>query len=122
MRGWGGSDQRRVNMALLLLEMRVELTQDSTGVDIYDPVTDWRILKGRENFQVAILPQEVACRLSTCQEERKDLYYIWHKGGRATSDGKKDGAEGGHAWFLRYNWESVARGTSGLHWLRSISL
>ena len=77
----------------------------------------------RQNgLNVTVLPYSVVCRYG-CLPQRRNQYYIWHKGGDRDKESKMSGALKGHTWFLRSDWKSTSyrSALSGRELLRSIS-
>ena len=110
------NDQARLNFALDAMNVRWNATTSGNLV-----TTEWHG-KGRNGFKVTVLPSMVVCRSGSCSTNRKNIYYVWHKGGDQSAAGKRSGL--GEFWHLRHNWEYVSRrsaAVTGQQWLRQIA-
>ncbi len=106
------NDQLRLNVALAAI-----------GIKPKDPSTDislkaWSGSNG--HFLLSVLPTITVCRSGTCLWKRSQHYYIWHRGGGRSSEGKRKDAKA--FWFLRDDWETTSRTSSlGYQWLAEIA-
>lgn len=75
-----------------------------------------------DGFKVTILPSTYVCR-QTCDIQNKEQYYVWHRGGSRSTEGKRVYAKRGRLWFLRMDWESRSNSClkKGEEWLREIA-
>ena len=75
-----------------------------------------------DGFKVTILPSKYVCR-QKCDIQKRDQYYVWHKGGSRSTDGKMVYAQQGRLWFLRKDWERTSRNSTSMgdDWLREIT-
>ena len=78
----------------------------------YDHFQDWRVLRGKYNFVVKIVPLNYFCRNKYC-EKKHSKYFIWNKG--KEKDLKEDGL-----WFLKENLNSNSE-LKGREWLESVA-
>ena len=110
------NDQSRLNHALD--QLRPDWG-DSKTHDIMDK--EW-VGTTKSGFRVTILPGKHVCR-QKCARKRRDMYYVWHKGGSG-KEGKVSYAQQGRLWFLRKDWEEVTNSsrTIGIEWLRGIAM
>ena len=81
------------------------------------------VVQGTANngLTVSILPYDDICRQTTCEPERRNRMYIWHKGGSRNRKQKLNQARDGKTWFLRYMWISIRNNYTGVQWLSSIA-
>lgn len=110
------NDQVKLNNALNAM---LPVWENSTDKDIlYD---EWKATTP-DGFKVTILPSKYVCR-QTCDIQKREEYYVWHRGGSRSTEGKMVYAKQGRLWFLRTDWESRSRGyfKTGEEWLRRIA-
>jgi len=110
------TDQGLVNIALKSLGVSWDKTH---------PVRFSDDMQGEcsNHLKAVILTEEVICRY-TCNEIKRDQYYVWHKPAikrERTVEKKMERAQDGHAWFLRRDWFSRNSEHTGKEWLKQIS-
>lgn len=109
------NDQVKINCALNTMQPDWGDTADKDI--LYD---EW-VATTPDRLKVTILPSKDVCR-QTCKAEKRDQYYIWHRGGKRDTDGKIKYAIRGRLWFLKKDWESKRNSSvSGEEWLREIT-
>ena len=74
----------------------------------------------RNGLKISILQYDYICRQTTCDPDKRGLYYIWHKGGHRSRKEKFEGAVVGRTWFLASQWKFVFNNLRGVEWLESI--
>ena len=99
------NDQMKINIAL----ERMKVTPLSIE---YDKLRDWRLLRGRHNFVVKIVPLSNFCRYKYC-EKKQSKYFIWNSG-------KEKELKEDDLWFLKENWNSNSE-LRGRAWLESVA-
>ena len=107
-------DQGKLNYGLKALDIRWQNSISNHTTTIIQGT-------GNNGLQVSILPYNDVCRLETCDSKRRNVYFIWHKGGHRTRREKLHSARDGNTWFLRYKWEKISNNLVGREWLRSIA-
>jgi len=111
-------DQIKMNLALEALH--IKWTHDSSLPKqsiAYEGI-------GSHEIKVTLLPPKVACRHWACQLDKKDQYYIWHRGSLShTMDPKTSLAKSDGVWYLREDWTAITNQSSltGRNWLTLIS-
>jgi len=111
-------DQIKMNLALEALH--IKWTHDSSLPKqsiAYEGI-------GSHKIKVTLLPPKVACRHWACQLDKKDQYYIWHRGSLShTMDPKTSLAKSDGVWYLREDWTAITNQSSltGRNWLTLIS-
>ena len=79
---------------------------------------------GSDGLKVTLLPPKVACRHWACLMEKRDQYYIWHRGTIShTMDPKTTKAKSDGVWFLREDWVAITNQSNLTRhsWLKQIS-
>ena len=116
------NDQVKLNAALFKLNIH---WKDHGPKDAWSIKIEAWTGEGDEGLSIVILPDSYVCR-QTCSTKNIDTlnYYIWHKGGKKSEEGKATNAYGAGLWHLRHNWERSAKSTSavGGEWLKSITV
>ena len=102
------NDQMEINIGL----ERMKATPLSIE---YDKLRDWRVLRGRYNFVVKIVPLSYFCRNEYCKKEKQkeSKYFIWNKG-------KEREIKEAGLWFLKEDWKSNSK-LRGQAWLESVA-
>ena len=111
------NDQIKLNNALKAMHPD---WGDTEGKSILD---DEQIATTQSGLKVTVLPAKYVCR-QDCNKDKRDQYYIWHKGGKKVSSGKKANLNSKKVrlWFLREDWEDRENSSStGEDWLREIT-
>lgn len=109
------NDQLRLNLALAAMGIYWE----DKSIDIaWQP---WHGRNSKGDFLVTLLPQITVCRAGACSRHRVARYYIWHKGGSHSIEGKQKDAKA--FWYLRGDWESLSATLDSLghQWLQDIA-
>jgi len=113
------NDQAKLNLALKA--MNIKWSNDANG--LHRPILReaWEG-SGNGGFTATVLPSIVVCRRE-CSRHLRSFYYIWHKGGIQTRDGKWKYAAGVGLWYLRPDWMAISNRTTahGLQWLKAIA-
>ena len=111
-------DQIRMNYALEGLRIKwTQLNQSLVPLEI--------VWKGRSQhgLRTTLLPQMVACRNVNCHLEKRNKYFIWHRGRQKHRvNDVIAAAKADKVWFLRNDWETVAKGSvaTGQDWLKTV--
>jgi len=94
----------------------------------YDHFKDWRVLRGKHNFVVKIVPLNLFCINAYCEKEKRSKYYVWNKlgieremknAGLLNKEIEKELKDAG-LWFLKENWVQDSN-LRGLPWLKQIA-
>ena len=105
------NDQVKINIGL----ERMKLTPLSME---YDSLQDWRVLRGRHNFVVKIVPLSYFCGNNYCDKEKQSKYFIWNSN---KGKDKEKGIKEAGLWFLKEDWNSHSV-VKGRAWLESVAI
>lgn len=106
-------DQGKLNYGLKALGIQWHSNSNHQNITVHG--------RASNGLQVSILPYDDICRLEACVVERRNRYYVWHKGGQRTRRKKLHSAREGKTWFLRYKWDKIESKLVGKEWLKSIA-
>ena len=114
------NDQARLNVALKAMDIKWSNSPIGSRKSILREA--WQG-SGRGGFTATVLPSIVVCR-GGCSRHFRSHYYVWHKGGKQSRDGKWKYAAVAGLWYLRTDWMTVSNRTtgSGRQWLEAIAV